>query len=270
MQVSPCNVADDLDEDFMKCGFCGQQSGTGVSLSAETEEEYGLFEAKCEPRNFFVGGCCAHGLTATELLDKIKRLPDLPEVKKWRLQPDKQAILLLCLQSFSCRYVPNVKVQLADIKPRGYADLEKREICLSPIQSLEQHGFSAGGGAWYDYRETWERLKLKQGEQYFLTLLHEIGHFKKKLRPPTEYLRAKKRLMKAYPNNLEAQIYNAGQFIRIPNRQDRAQGKIADFESWLAGEWIREHILVDKWAFEEFRRRRKSIRDSLTERGFWD
>jgi hypothetical protein len=76
MHVSPGNIVNDLDKGFMKCGFCGQYAHTGVFLSAETEEEFGLFKAKCErPRNFFVGECCARGPTSTQLLRKVKKLP---------------------------------------------------------------------------------------------------------------------------------------------------------------------------------------------------
>jgi len=48
---------------------------------------------------------------------------------------------------------------------------------------------------------------LEKYDRYFLTVLHEIGHFKFNSKPPQYFMEIKRKLEKGWPNNINMQIY---------------------------------------------------------------
>lgn len=160
----------------------------------------------------------------------------------------------------------DVKVEWAQLPEgiAGQADIENKVIYLSPNQSTDQGGFRLGHGIGpFVYRR---KPKLMEGEQYFLTLLHEIGHLKVKWKPPRRFLKAKEMVEKQYPNDKKMQAYDVASFLkwRKSDTDEKWQGAISDLEVWVAtGLSLSGHIDVDMWALREFHRNRRQIRDIL-------
>ena len=74
----------------------------------------------------------------------------------------------------------------------GEALLRGRIIYLNPNEKAEDSGCRVGT-CFYHPRAK-EKIKLKNGEQHFLTLFHEIGHFKIKKKPLLEWVKLKRKL----------------------------------------------------------------------------
>jgi len=114
-------------------------------------------------------------------------------------------------------------------------------------------------------------MKLGRYEMYFLTLLHEIGHFKVKEKIPRSYLRLKKDIL---GNDLDhdrmIEISNIENKIKpLPGEKESSwKLRLADFMSWLAtDETISHHMKVENWAIDEFERKRKLIAKLLSNQG---
>lgn len=188
----------------------------------------------------------------------------------------RKRTLLKILDLFAKSYVPEVSVRFAESNLRwasGQSDLEKRIIYVSTRQELLPDAIGLGMSYAYRIGPKYRSMKLNSTEMYFLTLLHEIGHFKIKEQIPQIYLR------------LRYDIFPEGGFDHdrlielsyIENRLKRKKSeklsawklRLADFMSWLAtGETISHHMKVENWAIDEFERKRKTIAKLLSEAGF--
>ena len=82
---------------------------------------------------------------------------------------------------------------------QGIVDEKKNIIYLNPEIPLKGWGCRVGE----IYYKPKRKVRLKDGEQYFFTLIHEIGHFKIKLKSSKEFKLLKKRLQREYPNDLD-------------------------------------------------------------------
>ncbi len=167
----------------------------------------------------------------------------------------------------------------------GLACFDKNRIFLHPNMGLKDLGCIVGGDAFYvaDIK-----VKLRPGEQYFLTLLHEVAHFRIKKKVPLEWVRLKKQLEKDAKDQLrmekvawktklmtpkdkqryikEKMHYDSWGALKRKTKEsdDCYYGRCENFRSWLMGDMISEHIAVERWAREEFKRRRKEIQKILT------
>lgn len=93
------------------------------------------------------------------------------------------------LTNFARKYIPNVTVKWETMKYYGLVYTEKKTISLSRNIPLNSQRWTIPD---LDPMEYDKEFKLKPGEQYFLCLLHEIGHFKTHLKIPEYYKRIKK------------------------------------------------------------------------------
>jgi len=166
----------------------------------------------------------------------------------------------------------------------GLADLKKNVIYLNP--EIEPVDGSCKTGQW-NYRPK-KKIKFADGEQYFLTLLHEIGHFKIKKKPLKEWINLKRKLMREAKEYLRIDKTRAISWGDKPKTRKEEQeyidwhldsnaevvrkkgesysyylGRCEDFRSWLLGGWISRHISVEEWARKQFKKRRKKIRELL-------
>jgi hypothetical protein len=41
------------------------------------------------------------------------------------------------------------------------------------------------------------------------------------------------------------------------------EGRLRSFQSWLVGDWDKQHIAIEEWAIKEFRKHRKRIKEIL-------
>lgn len=184
-----------------------------------------------------------------ELTNKIKNqmLKDLEEFTKLYFK----------------RNPPDIKWK--KMEARGIADRRNNIIYLDPINIYEEKFPEIEVGIWVSYRPK-TRLKFSECERFFKTLLHEIGHFKIRLKPPREYYSYRKKLQKMYPNNIKIQIDLAYDVIEMKKNEspENYQGRLADFRYWLAKGWtVEEHIEVEDWALKEFKKQRKKIKQII-------
>jgi hypothetical protein len=180
--------------------------------------------------------------------------------------------LLEVLNEFAKTYVPRISVRFSYLgKASGRSDLERKTIYISLRQ--EQSPDSIGLGLTYAYRigPKYRSMKLKRYEIYFLTLLHEIGHFTIKEPIPKSYHRLRRELFNGEPTGdrlIEISIIEDGMRRRLGEKENVWRLRLADFMSWLAtGETISHHIKVENWAIDEFERRRKTIEALVTKAG---
>lgn len=170
-------------------------------------------------------------------------------------------------------------------------NLKANIICLNPKNGLEDDGCHAGI---LNYEPTLkEQVKYTWGEQYFHILLHEIAHFKFEMKPPKEWINLMGKLLLAaterenarrrklgdkpltakeeksyalyclFNNNLGK---NEGPYRRTGERDNHYSRRCKDFRHWLKeDEYSRSHILVEKWARKEFKKRRKDIGQLISE-----
>lgn len=161
-----------------------------------------------------------------------------------------------------------------DIEFYGLADRKKNTIYLNPVTPRDIVSDLMIGKICVYTPNT--RLKLREGEQYFMNLLHEIGHFKFRIKPPNEkeYVSIKRKLVRAikkkygvsWPmatvsmlNNTLPDCIPKKKYERIAHYSSR----LAEFKSWLFGDYIVEHEKVINWAASEFKKQRKKIESIL-------
>ena len=152
----------------------------------------------------------------------------------------------------------------------GEADLEKRVIYLNRYNQ-KGPGCEIGLGLFYRPRVKFNP-PLSSKEEYYLTLLHEIGHFKirnpmprsvrkiiRKLR--TESLDLKPNLK---ANRLRERMWEeAGALPMIDGRtDDEYTTRVEIVRHWIFGMDIVGHARVENWAIKEFRRLRNSFKRS--------
>lgn len=111
-------------------------------------------------------------------------------------------------------------------------------------------------------------MKLTKDEMYFLTLLHEIGHFRIKEKIPKSYGRLRRQIFELdrSPGYKQVELSYIESRVKRKNGEKLSDWKLrlADFMSWLAtGETISHHMKVENWAIDEFERKRKSIGKKL-------
>ncbi len=108
---------------------------------------------------------------------------------------------------------------------------------------------------------------------YFLTLLHEIGHFKIKERIPKSYARLKKEIIgndHAHDHLIELSYIEGKIKRRAGERENAWKLRLADFMSWLTiDETISHHMKVENWAINEFERKRRAMTKLLSEAGLF-
>lgn len=157
-------------------------------------------------------------------------------------------------------------VKWKKMKYLGVADGKKRIIYLNPTIPLKgSYGIYIGNGYLYKSKVK-SRLRLSGGEQYFLILLHEIGHFTINTTPPEEYISVRKKLRKMHPKDLQMQSLAAEKYFkRKKNEREKDYlGRLEGFRTWLiCGDYIIGHIVVEEWAVREFKKQRKRIKEIL-------
>jgi hypothetical protein len=188
--------------------------------------------------------------------------------KTGELQPREKA-LLFCMQGFVERYLgEDWSVCWVDRKDvRGFVEEDSKKIYIAVDQPATDAGFAVANGIYF-YKKP---FKLRHGEQYFLTLLHEIGHVKIKPPVPKRYVGVRRLLERDYPNDRELQVYNVANYVKQRRNEtvEKWQGVVLDIQSWIATGLVdSQHAEIDKWAVREFRRNRGEIREILKECGY--
>lgn len=171
----------------------------------------------------------------------------------------------------------------------GMAVESKNLVYLNPNSLPKDCGCKVGSGHYVPVK----KIKLRDGEQYFLDLLHEIGHFKIKKKPPKEWIILKRRLMKDGKKSLKIEETRDKKFGRYKPKTKKEKrryiceyvhymaedelkqrkgesrnefyGRLEDFKDWLMGDMTSEHISVEDWARKEFFKSRNKIRALLVE-----
>ena len=184
----------------------------------------------------------------------------------------------------------------------GYADLNNNIIYLSTINLGSEYEHQFTGSLGIPEYVLSIKFRLKEDEQYFLTLLHEIGHFKMHYDPlpvPKEWdeiweaLKEFSRVGLSYSKE-PSRKFNLDRYLiwhRLPPEDDDDalwryewarelllddrkkidnEKDYCEFErefnsllSWLWGDWDTKHIAVEELARREFRKQRKRIRKIL-------
>lgn len=186
---------------------------------------------------------------------------------------------------FSHRY-PTVKWKRMK-RYLGLADTKKNIIYLNPNQSsAKKFGCFIGEGIY----KPKTKIKLTENERYFATLLHEIWHFKIKSKPSNFFesiekkaikeikkerkLRDKLLKIKGFTGNKDGREitlddiatevdYNDSLNRHFFSKGKRNEYKWLEFQSWLGGGSMTEHIKVEDWAIKEFKKQRKKIKKIL-------
>jgi len=172
--------------------------------------------------------------------------------------------ILKDLQEFTNLYFkkdpPTVEWKVMKID--GQALWDENKIHINPQTSVSFWELKFGE---IEYRAK-TRLKLSRKEKYFQVLLHEIGHFKIRLNPPKEYFIARRRLQKMWGDNKKLHIEFAGNSLERKKNEspEDYDVRLKDFRHWLATEHTyEEHVQVEEWAIEEFKKQRKRIREII-------
>jgi hypothetical protein len=171
------------------------------------------------------------------------------------------------LQQFSDGYFKQnpPKLQWHDGKPfLGCAVLVENSILLKPSMPLNLEGCRVDDGSFYMPKL---QFQLKDGEQYFYVLLHEIGHFKKvhleraKHIIPAEYIRIIKKLEKEYPDDNSDQYYGVESIVKRRKGEtvQKWQERVDLTKIYITGELPELHSSVEDWARKEFLKRRDDI-----------
>lgn len=179
-------------------------------------------------------------------------------------------------------------VRWKKMEPAGLAVYNKNIIYLNPTIPLDDSGCKTGT----TYYRSHKKIKLKEGEQYFLILLHEIRHFTiRKRKPKKEWIKLKRELLKEARASLKGVKIGREVFGKKPmtkkeeqewiwdnvwNNSEPTRGKgekmdhylarSENFRSWLIGDRMDEHASVEDWARKEFIKQRKRIEDSYLNR----
>jgi hypothetical protein len=172
------------------------------------------------------------------------------------------------LQQFSDGYLKQnpPKLQWHDGKPfLGCAVLVENSILLKPSMPLNLEGCRVDDdGSFYMPKL---QFQLKDGEQYFYVLLHEIGHFKKvhlegaKRIIPAEHIRIIKKLEKEYPDDNFGQYYGVESIVKRRKGEtvQKWQERVDLTKIYITGELPELHSSVEDWARKEFLKRRDDI-----------
>ena len=168
------------------------------------------------------------------------------------------------LQTFTNSYFKRSPpiVEWKDMKNYGQALWDENKIYINPHMSESSWEFQFGE---IEYRAK-TRLKLSREEKYFQVLLHEIGHFKIKPNPPKEYFIARRNLQKMWGDNKKLHFKFAGNCLELMENESPEDYvvRLKDFRHWLATEHTyAEHVQVEEWAIEEFKKQRKRIREII-------
>lgn len=171
------------------------------------------------------------------------------------------------LRKFAREYLPKVGVVWARSGSEflGRADTKKKIIRLNPEMPLRDAGYLLGDG-WQTRESQCSQLRMVEGEQYFMTLLHEIGHFRRHLEVPQYYERLRREIVHDYPDEREMQEYVVEDRVKRRNGESDAklQWRISDIRCYiLFGIRMAEHMAVGSWAVREFKRRRKRISELI-------
>lgn len=154
----------------------------------------------------------------------------------------------------------------------GEADIKNKKIYLNPTISLG-HMFE-GVILKYPYKPKTD-IKLREGEQYFEVLLHEIGHFKEaeKFKPPKKWVKARKRIKtewlrligetkdEEYRKSVLFALVEQDDCFRQREVEEKCDrwSRIQDFVYWFLGCFPPREIQVVDWTIEEFKKRRMDI-----------
>jgi hypothetical protein len=178
------------------------------------------------------------------------------------------SLLEKVLNQFAQRYLCRVRVKLDARLPRnagGESDIERMVIRLSPRQQVNADAIALGLSYAYRIGPKYRKMKLDKREILFLTLLHELGHFRIREQVPRFYYRLREVLQERGRVSRE-EIPLMEQYIRRSKGESEQSWKlrIADFESWLiSGESITHHMKVENWAIDEFEKQRNEIEEML-------
>ena len=161
---------------------------------------------------------------------------------------------------------------------RGQADRRVNKIYLNPEIEQSRDLLHLAGIIKY---HSVDSVLLKEGEQYFVTLLHEIAHFKIRKKPPAEWIRLKRKLLRNAKMRLRTKKIRNMKFeikqmtaneekifllndcqsdVRTKLRRETGerecdyQGRVENFWGWFMGDMVSEHLSVEDWAWKEFRR----------------
>jgi hypothetical protein len=189
-------------------------------------------------------------------------------------QAGRMKLLLKVLNRFAKTYMPRGRVRFRDDSiwtASGQSDLEKGVIYLSRRQKMNPEAI--GLGLTYAYRigPKYRRMKLGRYEMYFLTLLHEIGHFKIEEKIPKKYVQLKRELEGSSRSVdrgkvIELSYIESKMRRRVSEKERVWKLRLADFMSWLTtGETISHHMRVENWAIDEFEKKRNSIARMLSD-----
>jgi hypothetical protein len=173
------------------------------------------------------------------------------------------------LDEFAKTYQPSLKVRFTDrLGAAAQSDLQRGIIYLARKQELDPDAIGLGLSYAYRIGPKYRRMKITREEMYFLTLLHEIGHFKIKEKIPKNYIQLRRDIVGDGRSDSFIELsYIEGRIKRRAGEKESAwKLRLADFMSWLAtGETISHHIRVENWAIDEFERKRKSIDKRILE-----
>jgi hypothetical protein len=176
-------------------------------------------------------------------------------------------VLLGVLNEFAISYVPGIRVRFANGMrggESGRSDLERQIIYLASRQQLKADSISLGLSYAYRIGPKYRRMKLSKNEMYFLTLLHEIGHFKIMEKVPSSYLQLRDELISKHYHRVEFDYIERRIRRRAGETETAWKLRLADFETWLViGESISHHIRVENWAIAEFEKKRGLIGKKL-------
>ncbi|MDA4130185.1 MAG: hypothetical protein OK457_05405 [Thaumarchaeota archaeon] len=176
------------------------------------------------------------------------------------------------LNDFAQRYLHGVRVKLDRRLPRGaggQSNMERKVIRLSPRQDTDADAIALGLSYAYRIGPKYRKMKLTKNEMLFLTLLHEVAHFRIGERVPRFYHKLRRELEERGGVSKD-EIPIIEKYIRRKRGESEESWKprIADFESWLVlDETITHHMKVENWAIEEFEKRRARIREELRKSG---
>ncbi len=159
------------------------------------------------------------------------------------------------LQNFTKQYFPRKcpVVRWKKMKKyQGLAETKKNIIYINPEQKGKgKFGCFVGEGL-YKPRT---KIKFKKGEEYFATLIHEIGHFKIKLKSPKYFQSIKNKVLKELKEAREKPtLDNIAYWAEEHFKKD---WQYLEFRSWLGKGSMNEHIKVEDRAIKEFKKQRK-------------
>lgn len=183
--------------------------------------------------------------------------------------------LLDVLNEFAKSYVPRLKVRFVQglvERASAQSDLQKRIIYLSRRQSLNPDAIGLGLSYAYRIGPKYRSMKLDRDEMYFLTLLHEIGHFVIKEKVPAKYVQLRREIVGDGRSDrlIELSFLESKIKRKAGERESVWELRLADFMSWLTtGETISHHMKVENWAIDEFEKKRDSIARLLMNAGLF-